>query len=427
MGLSDDEDNEVPADWDKSSNASSSSSSSASSNKSNKSRTSKNSKSTNDPNSNAPPKSNALGENQDVPQPPSAVHPEGIPEVGIEISITDGLSSPPPPGTVVAARPRHPLPRAPVAMNQMAIPRAPNLMMNPGMPPGMMMPRPMNPMMMIPPMMMPRPPMSLMGMQPQGMPSTPGMAQQPSMMPSAPTLCSMAATNMAAATNHMEINQMGAPVLRLSTQLEQSPSTVSRNNEYETTPHNNVTPAMRAQVEMIRLAAKQTSEPVVDPLLRRKSFREKLVKLYSKVNPKRLEDIDDLLDKYAGREDKLLMGVLDKYECAAVKKSKKEKSRDCDFRAGSSKVVRIIDDDTSEQKSPKKRKIAKRLPSPSPRKKMMTSQEKIRDFYRTRIKKIYKERNPKKLSGLDTLLDKYRGKERDVWLSICDKYSVRPE
>merc|ERR1712112_436602 len=207
------------------------------------------------------------------------------------------------------------------------------------------MPRPMNPMMMIPPMMMPRPPMSLMGMQPQGMPSTPGMAQQPSMMPSAPTLCSMAATNMAAATNHMEINQMGAPVLRLSTQLEQSPSTVSRNNEYETTPHNNVTPAMRAQVEMIRLAAKQTSEPVVDPLLRRKSFREKLVKLYSKVNPKRLEDIDDLLDKYAGREDKLLMGVLDKYECAAVKKEKKEKTRDCDFRAGadSSKVVRIID------------------------------------------------------------------------------------
>jgi len=421
MGLSDDEDNEVPADWDKSSNASSSSSSSASSNKSNKSKSSRNSKTTNDPNANAVPKITALGENQDVPQPPSAVHPEigpeENPELGTEISIADGLSSPPPPGTVVAARPIHPLPRAPVAMNAMAIPRAPNLMMNPQMPPGMMMPRPMNPMMMMPQMMMmPRPPTMV-----------PGMAQQPPMMPSAPTLCSMAATNMAAANNHMEINQMGAPVLRLSTQLEQSPSAVSRNNEYETTPANNVTPAMRAQVEMIRLAAKQTSEPVVDPLIRRKSFREKLVKLYSKVNPKRLEDIDDLLDKYAGREDKLLMGVLDKYECAAVKKEKKEKTRDCDFRAGgdSSKVVRIIDDDTSEQKSPKKRKIvAKRLPSP---KKIMTSQEKIRDFYRTRIKKIYKERNPKKLSGLDTLLDKYKGKERDVWLSICDKYSVRPE
>lgn len=377
MGFSDGEgDGGNEAEWDKSSNASSSSSSSASSNKS---KSSKNSKSTNSSKSAKSSKaSDGDGKDSELPDPPPAVRPG------------DDSPSSPPPGTTVAARPRLGRMGRQILLNPLMMPGMQRPMMMPGMQPPMM------------PGGMMRPMMPGMG------PPMPGQ-----MMPSTPMLCSMAASNMAAA-NSNGANQMGG-----ASNARGASGTSTKNNDYVTTPRIISNPTMGAQMEMMRAAKLPRMEPVVeDPLARRKSFREKLVKLYSQVNPKRLGDIDNLLDKYEGREDKLLMGVLDKYECAAVKKNKKENSRDCDFRSGAAKV------DGSPERGSNKRQLESR--SESPRSKR-TPEDKMRDFYKKRIKKIYKDHNPEKLDGLDALLDKYRGKERDVWLSICDKYAVRPE
>lgn len=46
-------------------------------------------------------------------------------------------------------------------------------------------------------------------------------------------------------------------------------------------------------------------------------IREELIALYQKHNPSKLEDVDNILSKYAGKEEQLLKAVRDKYSTAA--------------------------------------------------------------------------------------------------------------
>lgn len=47
--------------------------------------------------------------------------------------------------------------------------------------------------------------------------------------------------------------------------------------------------------------------------------------------------------------------------------------------------------------------------------------------YRELITDIYKEHNPSKLSDIDGLLQKYKGREELVYKGICEKYRVEPK
>merc|ERR1712060_725860 len=48
------------------------------------------------------------------------------------------------------------------------------------------------------------------------------------------------------------------------------------------------------------------------------------------------------------------------------------------------------------------------------------------DMWRDLITQIYTEHNPSKLGDVDTLLTKYKGRERTLYLGICEKYKVAP-
>ena len=47
--------------------------------------------------------------------------------------------------------------------------------------------------------------------------------------------------------------------------------------------------------------------------------------------------------------------------------------------------------------------------------------------YKKRLEAILKQKNPKKLSAVDTLLSKYRGREHAVYAKVCSKYGITPK
>merc|ERR1712151_244282 len=48
------------------------------------------------------------------------------------------------------------------------------------------------------------------------------------------------------------------------------------------------------------------------------------------------------------------------------------------------------------------------------------------EYWRELVTQIYAQHNPSKLGDVDTLLTKYRGRERTLYLGICEKYKVPP-
>merc|ERR1719401_3145355 len=47
--------------------------------------------------------------------------------------------------------------------------------------------------------------------------------------------------------------------------------------------------------------------------------------------------------------------------------------------------------------------------------------------YASLIRTVYSEKNPSKVPEVQTLLLKYAGKEQDLYLQICAKYQVEPD
>jgi len=50
-----------------------------------------------------------------------------------------------------------------------------------------------------------------------------------------------------------------------------------------------------------------------------------------------------------------------------------------------------------------------------------------RAYYRNKLWALYKKVNPDRLDDIDTLLDKYRGRENELYLGVCDKYKCGME
>lgn len=48
-------------------------------------------------------------------------------------------------------------------------------------------------------------------------------------------------------------------------------------------------------------------------------------------------------------------------------------------------------------------------------------------MYKKRLQAILKQKNPKKVSAVDTILSKYRGREHAVYCKVCQKYGITPK
>merc|ERR1712194_909350 len=47
--------------------------------------------------------------------------------------------------------------------------------------------------------------------------------------------------------------------------------------------------------------------------------------------------------------------------------------------------------------------------------------------YKQLISEIYAEHNKEKLDEIDSIMDKYKGKEKTLYLAVCNKYSIEPK
>ena len=115
-------------------------------------------------------------------------------------------------------------------------------------------------------------------------------------------------------------------------------------------------------------------------------WRNLIVQLYKDHNPSKLGDIEALMAKYKGRERTLYLCICEKY------------------------------------------RVSPNLePKSVPSEKAPAGEDKKVKKYRELITEIYKEHNPSKLTDLDGLLQKYKGREELVYKGICEKYHVEPK
>jgi len=49
------------------------------------------------------------------------------------------------------------------------------------------------------------------------------------------------------------------------------------------------------------------------------------------------------------------------------------------------------------------------------------------EHYKKRLQAILKKKNPKKVSAVDALLTKYKGREHGVYTKVCSKYGITPK
>eukprot|EP00746_Dinoflagellata_sp_MGD_P132971 gnl/MRDRNA2_/MRDRNA2_66654_c0_seq2.p1 gnl/MRDRNA2_/MRDRNA2_66654_c0~~gnl/MRDRNA2_/MRDRNA2_66654_c0_seq2.p1 ORF type:complete len:605 (+),score=107.30 gnl/MRDRNA2_/MRDRNA2_66654_c0_seq2:56-1870(+) len=111
-------------------------------------------------------------------------------------------------------------------------------------------------------------------------------------------------------------------------------------------------------------------------VLRRHYYRELICEVYRKKNPDKLDMVDTILRKYAGKEAQIYMDICKKYDIKIQHQT--------EF-----------------------------LPGFRPWRK---------DYYKELLCEVYRAKNPAKLKEVDNLLKKYEGKEWDMYNALCKKY-----
>jgi len=141
-------------------------------------------------------------------------------------------------------------------------------------------------------------------------------------------------------------------------------------------------------------------------------YRMLVQKVYAEKNPSKLSDVGHLLEKYKGREHELYRQVCEKYEM------------DADELAATAPAL-----SSSESKPEAKDETAEAGAEDDVKNNVFEDGE-VPDLqpmeFAVLIQAAYEAYNPKKLQDLGRLLQKYRGRERELYHEVCQKYGVHP-
>lgn len=174
-------------------------------------------------------------------------------------------------------------------------------------------------------------------------------------------------------------------------------------------------------------------------------IRELIVEVYKEHNPSKLNDVEGLLAKYKGREEQVYRSICEKYsvepklpkaqpaEAEGGKKSAAEKYKELIsevFAEHNKEKLGEIDELLSKYKGKEKTlymAVCQKY-GVEPKDKKKKKVDKVSDekaaVVKPLIAEIYKEHNPAKLDDIDTLLQKYKGREEQLYHGICEKYNV---
>jgi hypothetical protein len=129
-------------------------------------------------------------------------------------------------------------------------------------------------------------------------------------------------------------------------------------------------------------------------------FRDRLVRFYTKYAPDKLPEVDVLLAKYAGKEVKM-------FEVLAQRYGPEPTAADVPVRNNNATT-------TQPQPTP---------PSPTP---APPSHSGATNDYRGRLTRYLQKYAPDKVSGVDSMLDKYRGREEELFATLVSKLGPEP-
>jgi hypothetical protein len=129
-------------------------------------------------------------------------------------------------------------------------------------------------------------------------------------------------------------------------------------------------------------------------------FRDRLVRFYTKYAPDKLPEVDVLLAKYAGKEVKM-------FEVLAERYGPEPAAADVPVRNNNATT-------TQPQPTP---------PSPTP---APPSHSGATNDYRGRLTRYLQQYAPDKVGGVDSMLDKYRGREEELFATLVSKLGPEP-
>jgi len=147
-----------------------------------------------------------------------------------------------------------------------------------------------------------------------------------------------------------------------------------------------------------------------------KVMRPLIVEIYQEHKPEKLDDVDQLLAKYKGREELLYHGICEKY--GVEPKIPKPAPAGATEVGTEGAAKTAADGSTAEASAGTAEGSAKEKEGGT---------NSVRQAYSDLIREVYREHNPSKLDSVDTLLGKYVNQEQDLYLTICKKYDVKPK
>eukprot|EP00929_Paragymnodinium_shiwhaense_P073944 TRINITY_DN377_c0_g1_i2.p1 TRINITY_DN377_c0_g1~~TRINITY_DN377_c0_g1_i2.p1 ORF type:complete len:2003 (+),score=627.31 TRINITY_DN377_c0_g1_i2:115-6123(+) len=141
-------------------------------------------------------------------------------------------------------------------------------------------------------------------------------------------------------------------------------------------------------------------------------YKQLISEIYAEHNKEKLGEIDDILQKYQGKEKTLYLAVCKKYsiEPKNLKAEKAKKKTGDTAKTGDAAAA-----------------VPAAAPAPlDPEAAAKEHAEKVA-VVKPLIIEIYQHHNPAKLDHVDDLLTKYKGREEQLYHSVCEKYKVPPK
>ncbi len=137
---------------------------------------------------------------------------------------------------------------------------------------------------------------------------------------------------------------------------------------------------------------------------KREKFRKQLVDIFMDHDPAKVAKVDILLDRYRGKEEKYIQQTLQQYE--AIDRLQQERSN---------RRIAAVND--RERLGPSQNRFRSSQAAPTRDSYGLTVAD-----YRERLEQIFQQHDPQMASQLDTMLERFKGKEMDLLQYLVEKY-----
>jgi hypothetical protein len=143
------------------------------------------------------------------------------------------------------------------------------------------------------------------------------------------------------------------------------------------------------------------------------TYRDRLVRFYEFYNPEKIADVDRVLEKFEGREEQMLRQLRAKYgdEPMPSQPSSPQNQQQQQRQAAA---------------QPQASTAAPRHVDPTAAPSVQSSGGASTDTYRARLMRFYEFYNPEKISDVDTVLEKFKGREEIMIRQLRAKYGDEP-